>query len=91
MSKYRNKKIEVNGIKFDSTSEGRRYEQLLIMERAHVISDLILQPKFLLQDGFKKCPKCGTMTRTFRPRYYIADFQYFDKKSGLLKLLQVTA
>jgi len=102
MSKYRNKKIEVNGIKFDSTSEGRRYEQLLIMERAHVISDLVLQPKFLLQDGFKKCPecgcmpekgrkcpKCGTMTRTFRPRYYIADFQYFDKKSGKTRIEDV--
>ena len=68
----------------------------------HVISDLILQPKFLLQEGFKKCPecgcmpekgkkcpKCGTMTRTFRPRYYIADFQYLDKKTGKTKIEDV--
>lgn len=100
--KYHNIKTVVNGRTFDSKAEARRYEELLALERAHVISDLEPQPKFLLQDGFKKCPecgcmpekgkkcpKCGTMTRTFRPRYYIADFQYFDKKSGKTKIEDV--
>jgi predicted RNA-binding Zn-ribbon protein involved in translation (DUF1610 family) len=56
--KYHNIKTEVNGKIFDSRAESRRYEQLLAMERAHLISNLICQPKFPLEKAFKKCPKC---------------------------------
>jgi len=56
--KYHNIKTVVNGRTFDSKAEARRYEELLALERAHVISDLEPQPKFFLSKGFKKCPKC---------------------------------
>lgn len=32
MNKYRNKKTIIDGIKFDSIAEGRRYKELKILE-----------------------------------------------------------
>lgn len=45
-SKYKNKKVEIDGHLFDSTSEGERYLDLKILEQAGKITDLILQPPF---------------------------------------------
>ena len=46
--KYGNKKIDVDGIQFDSKKEARRYCELKLMERAGVISGLELQKEFEL-------------------------------------------
>lgn len=73
-SKYRNKKIEFNGIKFDSKKEMNRYKELKILERAGLIKNLKLQPAFILIPSFKKNGK------TYRKTSYIADFQYYDTK-----------
>jgi hypothetical protein len=70
MSKYRNKKIVVDNIEFDSNLEATRYRQLKLLQRAKQISNLRLQVPFLLQEGFKKN---GT---THRKIEYIADFVY---------------
>lgn len=73
MNKYYNRKTEVDGITFDSKAESIRYSELKLMNKAGYITDLVLQPKFILQEGFKK------NGLTYRPIYYRADFQYFDK------------
>ena len=76
-SKYKAKKVIVDGITFDSKKEARRYQELKLLERAGVIKDLSLQPNFLLQDKFQYKEK------TERKIEYIADFQYYvikDKK-----------
>lgn len=70
MNKYRNKKIQVDMYVFDSIAESKRYKELKLLERAGEISELELQPKFLLQEGFKKNGK------TYRKIEYIADFMY---------------
>ena len=48
-SKYKAVKTEINGIKFDSKKEARRYKELKILEKADEIKSLELQPRFLLQ------------------------------------------
>ena len=48
MSKYRNKKVVVDGIEFASKKEANRYRELKLMERAGEISDLRLQVKYVL-------------------------------------------
>lgn len=73
-NKYGNKKIIVDGHKFDSQKEARRYKELKLMERAGVIKDLELQPKFEL------IPTIRTETETLRKTVYKADFKYFDVK-----------
>lgn len=69
-SKYNAVKTEVDGIRFDSRKESARYEYLKTLEKAGVISDLILQPRFLLQEPFV-CD--GKKERKIE---YVADFQY---------------
>ena len=46
--KYRNKKTEVNGISFDSRKEAKRYQELLLLEKAGAITDLKMQVKYVL-------------------------------------------
>ena len=53
-SKYKNKKIQVDMYVFDSAKEAKRYRELKLLERAEEISNLELQPRFLLQESFKK-------------------------------------
>jgi len=47
-TKYRSKKAIVNGITFDSLKEARRYQELLLLEKAGEITDLQLQKSFEL-------------------------------------------
>lgn len=70
MNKYKNKKVIVDDYIFDSIQESRRYKELKLLLKAGKIRDLKLQPRFLLQDSFKKNGK------TFRKIEYIADFMY---------------
>lgn len=76
MSKYYNKKTVVDEIVFDSAREAERYRELRLMQNAGLISDLELQPKFLLQPPFRKNGK------SYRAIYYVADFRYFDREKG---------
>jgi hypothetical protein len=69
-NKYRNKKCEFDGFKFDSKMEGARYLRLRLLERAGQISDLKLQSRFLLLEKF-----CRN-GRRFQAEFYIADFEY---------------
>lgn len=73
MNKYRNKKTQVDMYVFDSIAESRRYKELALLQKAGEIRNLELQPRFLLQDSFKKNGK------TYRKIEYIADFQYIEK------------
>ena len=75
--KYRNKKIEVDGILFDSKKEARRFEHLKQLEKAGVIKDLQMQVKYMLIPSQRIDGKVVEREIT-----YIADFVYFDIESG---------
>ena len=75
-SKYKNKKVVVDGHKFDSIKESHRYGELKLLERAGKIKDLELQPKFEL------IPTIRTDKETLHKISYIADFMYQDCESG---------
>lgn len=72
-SKYNSKKILVDGIKFDSKAEANRYLELKLLEKSGEISDLRLQPKYELQEGF------AYRGKRIRSITYIADFAYTSK------------
>jgi len=67
-SKYRNKKVTVDGIKFDSHAEATFYHLLKTMKKAKLIDEFELQKKFTLQDAFKFEGK------TVRAITYVCDF-----------------
>lgn len=70
MSKFNNKKLKVGNMTFDSTKEYRRYQELVLLQRAKKIHNLQRQVKFVLVDGFSIGKK------RFQPITYIADFTY---------------
>ena len=71
-SKYHNKWVEVDGIKFPSIKEAERWKTLRLMERAGEIVGLKRQLRIEL------VPK----TKLYRAVSYVADFVYFDKRAG---------
>ena len=68
-----NKILMVKSLLFDSAKEAQRYRELKLLEKAGEISNLELQPRFLLQESFKKNGK------TYRKIEYVADFKYIEK------------
>ena len=77
-NKYNAIKTIIDGIKFDSKKEAGRYLELKELQKLEKIIIIELQPKFLLQDGFKHNGKA------IRAINYIADFSYHDISSGKL-------
>lgn len=72
MNKYNAVRTEVDGILFHSKGEARRYGELKMLERAGEISDLELQPEFVLLDGFVRDGK------RIQAIKYRADFKYVE-------------
>lgn len=72
MHKYHAKKTTVDGITFDSKKEALRYEELRMLEKAGMISDLRMQVPFELVPSFRYN---GQAIRAVK---YIADFVYLD-------------
>ena len=79
MNKYRNKKVQIDMYVFDSIAESKRYKELALLQRAGKISELQLQPKFLLQESFRKNGK------TYRKIEYIADFMYEENNKIIVE------
>lgn len=65
-AKYGNKKVSIDGKKFDSKAEGARYVELKRLQEGGVISDLKTQEEFAL-------PVNGALICKYR-----ADFCYVD-------------
>ena len=65
-SKCRNIKNVLDGYKFDSLKEARRYSELKLLQRAGEITDLEVQPSFELKVNHTLICK------------YIADFSYYN-------------
>ena len=84
--KYRNTKIEVDGIKFDSKAEYKRYTELKLFERVKNISDLELQVKFELQPSFVDGQ--GVKQRAIT---YVADFVYKESDKIIVEDLKSVA
>ena len=70
-SKYHSAPAERGELRFDSQKEALRYDELMVMLRAGIISDLRLQPQFTLQESY--ITETGERIRAVR---YTADFSY---------------
>lgn len=83
LNKYKAQVTHINGRRFASQREAKRYVDLSMLERAGEIRDLKLQPKFQLTVN-------GEPVRIRSKRYpngrkvtYIADFSYIETNSDL--------
>jgi hypothetical protein len=73
-NKYKNKRVTVDGIEFDSMKEARRYKELAFLQKKGYIKDLELQKKFVLIP--KQMGEDGKVAE--RECSYVADFYYVD-------------
>lgn len=94
MNKYGNRKVVIDGIVFDSKREARRYQELNMLQKAGIISDLRRQVTYELvpaqrekstkvyQRGSRKGqPIEGKIIE--KAVTYIADFVYTDNATGM--------
>jgi len=72
-SKYGNKKVVIDGIKFDSKREAQRYGALQLMLKAGLISNLRMQVPYQFKINEEKIFK------------YIADFVYEDNGKEVIE------
>lgn len=71
--KYKNHRVKVDGITFDSQKEAARWCELKIMQKAGLISDLRRQERFVLIPTQRIDDKVVE-----RPLFYVADFTYTE-------------
>jgi hypothetical protein len=80
VSKYKNKKITIDGMVFDSRKEYARYRELVLLQRAGQISDLQRQVKYELIPQQRINGKVVE-----RACSYIADFVYVENKKKIVE------
>lgn len=89
-SKYGAEKTTVNGISFASKKEARRYQELLLLQRAGKIAGLDLQVKYEIIQEHREPDTIGPRGgrkkgKIIEPaRYYVADFVYYDSQTAEL-------
>ena len=82
--KYRNKKVAVDGITFDSKREASRYTELKLLEKAGKIRELELQKVYELIPSQREPDAIGKNGGVHKGKVleravvYKADFAYFD-------------
>ncbi len=76
-SKYNAKKTARGNIVFDSRHEAERFDELILMQKAGLISDLKLQHSFTISEAYTAVD--GERIRAVR---YVADFTY--TRNGVL-------
>ncbi|MEH6947329.1 DUF1064 domain-containing protein [Bacillus sp. JJ634] len=81
-AKYGNKKVIVDGHRFDSIAESKYYEQLKWILLSEQITSFKLRLRYLLQDSFKK------NGITFRKIEYIADFEV-HRLDGFIEVIDI--
>jgi hypothetical protein len=83
-SKYHSKKVTRNGITYDSVKEYKRHCELLLLERAGVITDLQTQVEFVLIPAQREPDTIGKRGGVKRGKTieqkasYVADFVYTE-------------
>ena len=83
-NKYHSKKVEFDGIVFDSKKEAKRFAELSLLEKAGTIQDLQRQVKFILIPAQREPDTVGARGGIKKGKTiekecaYIADFVYKD-------------
>lgn len=93
-NKYGNQKITVNGQVFDSKKEAKRYQELLLLERAGAIQNLQTQVKYVLipaqYETFERYGQKGQRLKdgqkcVEKECAYIADFVYCENGKKIVE------
>ena len=72
MSKYHNRPVTIDGIRFDSQAEAARYGELKLLHQAGEIHKLRTHPRYTLLDAFE------VKGVKYRAIVYEGDFEYIE-------------
>ena len=81
-SKYGNKQVKIDGYTFDSKDEAKMYNELKLMDKCRLISDLEVHPLFMILAGFTD--RDGIEVSKIM---YEADFMFYDYKVKKTRVL----
>ena len=93
-NKYQAIKTCVNGIEFDSRKEARRYQELLLLERAKIICNLKRQVRYVLippqYETYERIGKRGQKLKDGKRLLekecaYVADFVYEENGKEIVE------
>lgn len=79
-SKYNARRVTVDGFRFDSEAEARRYGELKLLQAGGVITGLVIHPRFELQAAFED--RAG---QRWAPVVYVADFAYTENGAPVVE------
>lgn len=82
--KYGAQPTTIDGIRFASKAEARRYCELKLLEKAGEIRELELQPRYELLAWPGRCDRTRAVVG-----HYVADFRYRKGPTGLLVIEDV--
>lgn len=87
MSKYRNTPTVIDGIRFDSKAESRRYLELELLQRGHAIRDLKRQVVFVLtgKNGAAICRYKADFMYQEADKIVVEDVKGFETPAFKLK------
>lgn len=89
--KYKNRKVEVDGITFDSVKEAKRYKYLKELEAEGKIKDLQMQVKYVLIPAQKEPDVIGPRGGIKKGKTlekectYLADFVYLQDDQTIVE------
>jgi Protein of unknown function (DUF1064) len=72
-NKFNAVRVEHEGMTFDSKKEFARYMELLLLQKAKLITDLVVHPSYVLRAGDSEICR------------YIADFTYYQKGKWIVE------
>lgn len=90
-SKYHSRKITRDGITFDSMKEYKRYNELLLLQRAGAIQDLQRQVEFVLIAAQREPDTIGKRGGVIKGKTieqkcsYVADFVYTENGKTIVE------
>lgn len=79
-SKYHAQAMNIDGITFASKAEAFHYQDLRLLEAAGIISELELQPEFIILKKFRD----KFTGKTIPARKYVGDFRYRDEHGQII-------
>lgn len=90
-NKFNAKATVVDGERFDSAKEAKRWIQLRLLEQAGEISHLERQPKFKLTCGLRPILIRSERYKNGRQAVYTADFSYFNGEHRIIEDVKSSA
>ena len=71
VNKFNARKVEIDGIKFDSQKEARRYQELLLLQKAGEVMRFDVHPRYTLWANAPEYQRLSVLIGHYSPDFYV--------------------